>query len=135
MDKNHARATKSSIRELKSTLTTNPALSAKFKINEIESALKSVKLGTVAGFDGVHPEFIRNCGEGTKKWLISFMNDVLSSTRLPKLFKRAMGITIPQPGKDGSDPAHYRPISLLNVMYKLLERLIFQRIQPLIEAG
>jgi hypothetical protein len=53
MDKNHARATKSSKRGLKSTLTTDPALSANFIINELESALKSVKLGTVAGFDGI----------------------------------------------------------------------------------
>jgi hypothetical protein len=28
---------------------------------------------------------------------------------------------------------YYRPISLLSVVYKLLERLILQRIQPLIE--
>jgi hypothetical protein len=70
MDENHARATKSSIRGLKSTLTTNSALSANFNINELESALKSVKLGTATGFDGVYPEFIRNCGEGTKEWLI-----------------------------------------------------------------
>jgi hypothetical protein len=47
--------------------------------------------------------------------LISFMNDVLSSARLPKLFKRAKVIAIPKPGKDSSDPAHYRPISLLSV--------------------
>jgi hypothetical protein len=44
IDKNHARATKSSIRELKSTLMIDPALSANFNINEVESALKSVKL-------------------------------------------------------------------------------------------
>jgi hypothetical protein len=87
MDENNARATKSSIRGLKSTLTTNSTLSANFNINELESALKSVKLGTATGFDGVYPEFIHNCGERTKEWLISFMNDVLSSARLPKLFK------------------------------------------------
>jgi hypothetical protein len=33
------------------------------------------------------------------------------------------------------DPAYYRPISLLSVMYKLLERLIIQRIQLLIVAA
>jgi hypothetical protein len=60
---------------------------------------------------------------------------ILLSARLPKLFKRAKVIAIPKPGKDGSDPAHYQPISLLSVMYKLLERLILQRIQPLIEAA
>jgi hypothetical protein len=74
MDKNHDRATKISIRELTSTLTTNPALSANFIINELESALKFVKPGTAAGFDGAYLEFIRNCGERTKEWLISYMN-------------------------------------------------------------
>jgi hypothetical protein len=82
-----------------------------------------------------YAEFIRSCGERPKEWLISFMTDVLSSARLPKLFKRAKVIAIPKPSKDGSDPAYYRHISLLNVMYKLLERLILQRIQPLVEAA
>jgi hypothetical protein len=136
MEKNRARATKTSICELKSTLTTDPAFFANnININELKSALKSVNLGTAAGFDGVYLEFIRNCGERTKKWFISFMHDVLSSVRLPKMIKRVKIIAIPKPGKDGSDPAHYRTISLLSVMYKLLERLILQRIQPLIEAA
>jgi hypothetical protein len=87
MDKNHAHATKTSIRGLKSTLTTDSALSTNFNINEQESALKSVKPGTDAGFDGVYLVFIRNCGERTEEWLISFMNDVISSARLPKLFE------------------------------------------------
>jgi hypothetical protein len=127
MDKNHDRATKISIRELTSTLTTNPALSANFIINELESALKFVKPGTAAGFDGAYPEFIRNCGERTKEWLIAFMNDILSSARLPKLFKRAKVITILKPGKDGSDHAQYQLILLLSVMCTLLKRLILQR--------
>jgi hypothetical protein len=41
------------------------------------------------------------------------------------LFNRAKVIAIPKSGKDGSDP----------VMYKLLEWLILQRIQPLIESA
>jgi hypothetical protein len=129
MHKNHARALKSSKRRLKSTLTTDPTFSANFNINELESALKYAKLRTAAGIEGVYLEFIRN--SETKEWLISFINDVLLSARLPKLFKRA----IPTPGKDGSDPAHYLPISLLSVMYKLLARLILQCIQPLIETA
>ena len=39
-----------------------------------------------------------------------------------------------KPGKDGNDPAHFRPISLLTVLYKLLERLILERIQPVINT-
>jgi hypothetical protein len=69
MAKNHARATKTSIHGLKSTLTIDPAPSASFNINELESALKSVKTGTASGFDGVCPDFIGNCGGRTKEWV------------------------------------------------------------------
>jgi hypothetical protein len=55
--------------------------------------------------------------------------------RLPKSFKRVKVIAIPKPGKDGSDPAHYRTLSLLSVMYKLLELVILQLIQPLNKAA
>jgi hypothetical protein len=116
MDKNHARARETSIRGLKSTLTTDPALSTNFIINELESDLKFVKPGTGTGSDSVHPDFIRNYVKRTIEWLITFMIDVLSSVRLPKLFKRAKGIAISIPGKDDSDPAHYRPISLLSAI-------------------
>jgi Reverse transcriptase (RNA-dependent DNA polymerase) len=51
------------------------------------------------------------------------------------MFKRAKVVAILKPGKYGSDPAQYRHISLLSVVYKLLERLILQQIQTLIEAA
>jgi hypothetical protein len=50
-------------------------------------------------------------------------------------FKRANDIAIPKSRKDGFYPAHYQPIWLLSMMYKLLERLILQRIYLLIEAA
>lgn len=36
------------------------------------------------------------------------------------------------PGKDVSEAAHYRPISLLSVTSKIFERLVLERIQPAI---
>jgi hypothetical protein len=76
---------------------------------------------------------MKNFGAQTKEWIISFMNDIVSTSKIPNLFKRAKVISIIKPGKVGTDPAHYRPISLFSVVFKLLERLILQRIQPLIE--
>jgi hypothetical protein len=95
----------------------------------------SLKPGKAAGFDKIYPEFIKNFGAQTKEWIISFMNDIVSTPNNPNLFKRAKVISIIKPGKDGTNPAHYRPLSLLSVVYKLLERLILQRIQPLIQFG
>jgi hypothetical protein len=61
------------------------------------------------------------------------MNDIVSISKIPNLFKRAKVISIIKPEKDGTDRAHYRPILLLSVVYKQLQRLILQRIQALIE--
>jgi hypothetical protein len=55
----------------------------------------------------------------------------LSTTVVKELKdERAKVMAALKPGKDGSDPAHYRSISLLSVVYKLLECLILRRIQP-----
>ena len=42
-------------------------------------------------------------------------------------------VAIPKPGKPVGVPKTYRPISLLYVLYKILERLIYARVKPLID--
>ena len=42
-------------------------------------------------------------------------------------------VAIPKPGNPVEDPKSYRPISLLCVPYKILERLIYARVEPLID--
>jgi len=38
-----------------------------------------------------------------------------------------------KPGKEGKEAAYLRPVSLLSVKYKILERLELERIQPTID--
>ena len=42
-------------------------------------------------------------------------------------------VAISKPGKPVGDPKSYRPISLLCVPYKILEKLIYARVEPLID--
>ena len=51
----------------------------------------------------------------------------------PMEWKRARVIMIPKPGKDKSLPKSYRPISLLPVLGKLLERVLASRISKHLE--
>jgi hypothetical protein len=95
--------------------TLSRTLSRNLSLDELDTALMSLKPGKAARFDEIYPEFIKNFGAQTKKWIISFMNDIVSTSKNPNLFKRAKVISIIKPGKDGTDPAHYRPISLLSV--------------------
>ena len=56
-----------------------------------------------------------------------------SCIRIPKVGRRALVVALPKPSKPVGDPKSYRPISLLCVPYKILERLIYARVEPIID--
>ncbi|KAJ8897529.1 hypothetical protein PR048_002876 [Dryococelus australis] len=58
---------------------------------------------------------------------------MLQSNRLPKSFKSTKIVAVQKPGKPADLPESYRPIALLSVMLKLFERLIYNRISPVID--
>ena len=55
------------------------------------------------------------------------------SRKFPKLWRKSKVIAILKPGKDSSLPKRYRPITLLCHTYKLCERMILNRLNPITE--
>ena len=53
--------------------------------------------------------------------------------KIPKIWRQSKIIAILKPGKDSAIPKNYRPISLLCHTYKPYERLILNRVSPLLE--
>ena len=49
------------------------------------------------------------------------------------VFQHALLIAIPKPKKLLGDPKSYKPISLLFFLFRILERLIYARVEPLID--
>ena len=49
------------------------------------------------------------------------------------VWKRALVVAISKPSQPVEDPQSYRPISLLCVPYKILERLIYNCVKPIID--
>ena len=64
----------------------------------------------------------------------AFFSRIIVENQIPKIWRKAKVIAIEKPGKDPNLAASYRPISLLSVCYKLLERLVLQRISPTVES-
>jgi hypothetical protein len=83
----------------------------------------------------MHPEFLTHLGPKARTWMSQFFSIIFEDNRIPKIWRRAKVIAIEKPGKDPKLAANYRPISLLSVCYKLLERLVLQRISPTVEAA
>jgi hypothetical protein len=60
MNPNHIHSTKRVLRQKRRELTEDILISDEFSVEELETALLSVKPGKAAGLDGVYPEFIKN---------------------------------------------------------------------------
>ena len=66
-------------------------------------------------------------------WLRLFCSQCLHSCRFPKIWRRSKVIAIHKPNKPLDDPKGYRPIALLCVPYKFIERLLHTRLDPVID--
>lgn len=84
MDKETARKVTMNLKNKKRETTDRSKWAENFVSEEVQIALKSVKTGKTVGLDGIHPEFLKNCGPNTRKWLADFFSDILCSGKLPK---------------------------------------------------
>ena len=104
-----------------------------FTIVELQNSLKHLKNGKAAELDEILTEEIKNFGPVTTQWVLSLHNACARTHRLPRLWRQARVVALLKPGKDPSSPKSFRPISLLCHLYKLYERLIRNRMSPIIE--
>lgn len=130
MDKKLMSKIRNKLKSKRRKLAHNDEFAIPFTTEEIVKAISHVKVGKAAGLDYMHPEFILNSGPKAIEWLTRFFNDILRVKNVPPAFKKSKIIAILKPGKTPEMPENYRPISLLSVTYKLLERAIYNRISP-----
>ncbi|XP_023912416.1 uncharacterized protein LOC112024003 [Quercus suber] len=98
---------------------------------EIWSALKSMKPYKAPGIDGLHVGFFQRfwlvVGELVKKevkW-------VFLSQKIPEYLNQTLIALIPK--QIGLETiSHFRPISLCNTVYKIISKIIVQRVKPLL---
>lgn len=131
-DRYHKRFIKNELFHLRKEYTTSSNISAPFTDQELLQALNELKNGKAPGFDGIHPEFLKHCGKNARNWLVQFFSNILQTSQLPSEFKRTKILAILKPGKSADSVESYRPIALMSVCFKVLERLIYNRISPLI---
>jgi len=64
----------------------------------------------------------------------SFFTRVIADNEILEIWRKSKVIAIEKPGKDPKVTENYRPISLLIMCYKLLERLVLQRISHTVKT-
>ena len=107
-------------------------ISDNFSQREFAAALQHLKPGKAPRPDSICLELIRHAGAVLKSCLRDLLSSYLRRLKIPKIWRRALVVAIPKPAKPVGYPNTYRPICLLCVPYKILEGLIYARVERLI---
>ena len=110
-----------------SNLNLKPKLTTiNFTKEDVESAIKSLKINSAPGPDGMTSELLTNCASVSEP-LAALFTKSLTEGSVPTLLKRAAVVPIYKSG-DRSLPSNYRPVSLTSILMKVMEKLVRENI-------
>ena len=95
---------------------------------EVHDIIRKLPTKKAPGPDGLHNILLKNMPRKAVVQLHYIINAIIRLQHFPRLFKEAVVIPIPKKGKDDSDPGNYRPISLLNSLGKVTEKILLTRL-------
>ena len=103
----------------------NRSLTAK----EIEAVIKSLPTKEIPGLDGFSTEFCKISKEELILILLKLFHTIEIEGTLPNSFYEATITLISKPQKDFTKKENYRPISLMNIEAKVLNKILENQIQ------
>lgn len=101
-------------------------------IEDLERALWSMKLNKSPGSDGLTIEFYRKFWNLLGPWLLRSLSSVFDKGLLSKEQYRGVLTLIPKKNRDKRYINNWRPITLLNLDYKILAKSLSNKIQDVI---
>ncbi|GBL80850.1 RNA-directed DNA polymerase from mobile element jockey [Araneus ventricosus] len=98
-----------------------------FETDKIEACITAMRKNA-PGIDGWSIEFLEEIFYVDKEWFIEILNHCLKLGIFPNCWKVADLVFIPNDGKDPSECGSYRPVCLLPVWGKILDKLMTNRL-------
>lgn len=99
----------------------------------MQEIIDELKPNKAPGYDLITGKVLKELPQKAIRYITIIYNAILWLSYFPVQWKIAQIILILKPGKEVEEVTSYRPISLLPVLAKVLEKLILSRIKPTIQ--
>lgn len=110
----------------------NKQLISEITEKELRAAIGKLKGGKSPGTDGFTTEWYKEMQDQLVPTLLRAMNFILERKIIPPSWRDAVISVIPKEGKDKLICGNYRPVSVLNIDYKLFTAIISRRLENIL---
>ena len=105
-----------------------------FSLQDLQNVIQCLKSNKAPGPDGLVAELVCLLGEAGELQLLALMNECWREGSIPDSWNEATVVSIFKGKGSDTDPVNYRPISLLNVLYKIYAALLQRRLAATFDA-
>ena len=104
-----------------------------FSLTELDTAMKQLKAGKAADANNISAEMLKSGGSKLREVILKCFNDIIRPDGdTPREWHKTL-IKVLHKNGDTRLPQNYRPIATIPLLYKLFSKMVYNRLEPILD--